>query len=351
MTSELDEALERRVRQRLASLTKPPGSLGQLEEIAVRFALIRGEEMPSPARRAMYIFCADHGVSIEGVSAYPREVTQQMIRNFVNGGAAINVLCRRLDINPIIVDMGTCGSAIPGVLERKITEGTGNFAQGPAMSRQQAERALLTGRELAEDAAGNYDIVGLGEMGIGNTTAASAIVSVYSGREPRETAGAGTGLNEEQIERKAQVIERALRLHQPDPGDPAGVLSAVGGFEIAAIAGFIAAASGLRLPVVLDGFITCAAALIARALQPNALRTCFPSHLSSERGHTLALQQLGLEPYFDFKMRLGEGTGAALMMGVIDSAVRLYREMATFSEASVSTGDPVTNSSEIRPVA
>jgi nicotinate-nucleotide--dimethylbenzimidazole phosphoribosyltransferase len=328
--------LENRVRQRLDSLTKPVGSLGRLEEIALRFALMRQEEMPSPARKGLYVFCADHGIVEQGVSRYPQDVTRQMMRNFLDGGAAINVLCRRLQIRPMIIDMGVCGAPMPGTINKRIRPATHNFAAGPAMTRDEAERALAIGRGLAEDAASDYDLVGMGEMGIGNTSSATAILSVYSGRSTYETAGPGTGLDSQGVRRKAEVIEGALRLHRPDPADGAGVLAAVGGFEIGAIAGFILGASRLRLPVVLDGFTCCAAALIARAVEPDALSTVFFSHMSKEPGHRLMLDVLEANAYFDLGLRLGEGTGSALMIGIIDSAVRLYREMATFEEAGVS---------------
>ena len=337
MSSDPTAHLEERVRARLDSLTKPPGSLGRLEEIALRFALIRGEEMPSPARKGMFVFCGDHGVVDEGVSRYPQAVTRQMMRNFVEGGAAINVLCRRLQIRPTIVDMGVCGGPMPGVLDKKVAPATANFARGAAMTREQAARAIEVGKGLAEEAAYDYDIVGLGEMGIGNTSAATAILSVFSGRTAYETAGPGAGLDSQGVRKKAEVIEGALRLHAPDPKDGLGVLQAVGGFEIGAIAGFLMGASRLRLPVVLDGFPCCAGALLAKSIQPDALATVFYSHMSQEPGHKLMFELLEARPYADFGMRLGEGTGSALMIGFIDAAVRLYREMATFSEAGVSS--------------
>ena len=335
MTFHSERDLERRVRARLDSLTKPPGSLGQLEDIALRFALIRNEEMPSPARKGMFIFCADHGVTEEGVSRYPQSVTRQMVRNFLEGGAAINVLCRRLQIRPIVIDVGVCGEAFPGAINRKIAAGTRNFATTPAMTREQAQGAMAVGASLAEEAAAQYDMVGLGEMGIGNTTSAAAILSVFSGASPYETVGPGTGLDSTSVRRKAEVIERALRLHQVSPQDGIGVLAAIGGFEIGAIAGFLVRASRLRLPVIVDGFPCCAGALIARKVDPEALSTTFFSHLSKEPGHRLMLSLLDAVPYFDLGMRLGEGTGAALCIGIIDSAVRLYREMATFQEAGI----------------
>jgi nicotinate-nucleotide--dimethylbenzimidazole phosphoribosyltransferase len=336
MTFDPHPNLESRVRHRLDSLTKPVGSLGRLEEIALRFALMRQEEMPSPARKGLYVFCGDHGIVEQGVSLYPQTVTRQMMRNFLDGGAAINVLCRRLQIRPLIIDMGVCGSPMRGAFDKKIRHGTHNFAAGPAMTRDEAEQALAIGRSLAEQAVLDYDMVGMGEMGIGNTSSASAILSVYSGRTIYETAGPGAGLDSQGVRRKAEVIDGALRLHRPDPEDGVGVLAAVGGFEIGAVAGFILGASRLRLPVVLDGFPCCAAALIARAIAPDALCTVFFSHLSQEPAHQFMLDVLNAQPYFDLGLRLGEGTGAALMMGIIDAAVRLYREMATFSEAGVS---------------
>lgn len=335
INSEPAPQLERRVRARLESLTKPVGSLGRLEEIALRFAMIRGEDMPSPARKGMFVFGGDHGIVEEGVSRYPQTVTRQMMRNFVDGGAAINVLCRLLQIRPTIVDMGVCGGPVIGVIDKKIASGTRNFAREPAMTRDEALRAIAVGRGLAEEASFDYDMVGLGEMGIGNTSSAAAILSVYSGRTPYETVGPGAGLDAQGVRQKAEVVERALHLHSLDPVDGVGVLAAIGGFEIAAIAGFLMGASQLRLPVVMDGFCCCAAALIARAIQPDALQTVFYSHVSREPGHKLMLDLLDAKPYIDLGMRLGEGTGAALAISLIDAAVRLYREMATFSEAGV----------------
>ena len=329
--------LEQWVKERLDSLTKPRGSLGRLEEAALRLAVIRGQRMPSTARKGMYLFCADHGVVAEGVSAYPQAVTRQMVENFVAGRAAISVLCRRFQIAPVIVDMGVCGPAAAGAIDRKIAPGTRNFAAEKAMTREQAERAVEAGRRLAEEAANAYDLVGVGEMGIGNTTSAAAILSVFSGRDSRDTVGPGAGLDSAGLRRKAEVIQRALRLHQVSTTDGYEVLTAVGGFEIAGIAGFLLGASKLRLPVVLDGFPCCAGALIARAIDPDSLSTAFYSHVSQEPGHRLLLDLLGARPYLDLAMRLGEGTGAALGMNLIDAAVALYTQMATFEEARVET--------------
>ena len=310
----------------------------------MRFALIRGEELPSPARKGMYIFCSDHGVVEEGVSAYPQSVTRQMVRNFIDGGAAINVLCRKNQIRPTIVDIGVNGQTLPGVLDRKIAPGTQNMTLRPAMSREEAERSIAIGRELAADAVSQYDMVGLGEMGIGNTTAATALLCVFGQQGPERITGRGAGLPPEAVEHKAEVIRRALVLHRPSADDPIGALASVGGFEMGAIAGFLLEASQRKLPVVLDGFPCCSGALIARALDPNSLGSTFFAHRSQEQGHATMLNVLGAEPLFDLGMRLGEGSGAALAMNLIDAAVRLYREMATFQEAGVSKSDAARSS-------
>jgi nicotinate-nucleotide--dimethylbenzimidazole phosphoribosyltransferase len=332
-------ALEARVRRRLDQLTKPRGSLGVLEEIAVRFALIRREAMPSSARKAIYVFCGDHGVAEEGVSAFPQSVTQQMMRNFIDGGAAISVLMRQLGAMPAIVDAGVCGPPVPGVLDRKIAHGTRNFVREPAMTRAQAAAAIAIGEEMAAAASVDMDLVGLGEMGIGNTTAAAAILSAIAGCDPNDAVGAGTGVGPEVIAKKAEIVRRSLALHTPDPTDGIGVLAAVGGFEIGAVAGFLIGASTRRLPVVLDGFPCCAGALIARAIKPDALKTAFFSHQGEERGHAAMLKALEAPAIFNFGLRLGEGTGAAIMMNLIETSVRLYREMATFNEAAVDTSN------------
>jgi nicotinate-nucleotide--dimethylbenzimidazole phosphoribosyltransferase len=324
--------LERRIRQRLDSLTKPQGSLGRLEELALQVGLIQGTDMPSIGRKAMLLFCADHGVVEEGVSPYPPEVTAQMVANFRAGGAAITVLCRQYGIEPVIVDMG-------------IGRPTRNFAREPAMSRTQAEQAI----EIGISHAGDGDLLGAGEMGIGNSTAAAALLCAFTGANPRDTAGRGTGLDDAGVARKAAVIERALALHRPDPADAIGTVAALGGFEIAAIAGLILGAAQKHCIVVLDGFISCSAALVARALEPAALNHVIYSHCSAERGHRSMLDALGAKPLLDLAMRLGEGSGAAIGIGLVESAVRLYREMATFASAGVSTSGeklPASRSAE-----
>ena len=314
-----DPALEAWIRRRLDSLTKPPGSLGRMETLALRLGLIQGTGMPSIGRKAMLIFCADHGVVEEGVSAYPGEVTRQMVANFQAGGAAINVLCRHYGIEPVVVDMG-------------VGRPTRNSARESAMTRDEAERAIEAGMDRADTA----EILGAGEMGIGNTTAAAALLSAFSGLAPDETAGRGTGLDAEGVARKAGVIRRMLALHRPDPADAIGVLASLGGYEIAAITGLILGAALRRRVVVLDGFISCSAALVARALAPASLDYVIYSHRSAEQGHRRMLEFLNAQTLFDLDMRLGEGTGAALAINLLEAAVKLYREMATFESAGVS---------------
>jgi len=316
--------LEARIRRRLDSLTKPQGSLGRLEELAVQVGLIQGTDMPSVGRKAMLLFCADHGVAEEGVSPFPQEVTRQMVANFRAGGAAITVLCRQYGIEPVIVDMG-------------VGQPTRNFAREPAMSRFQAQRAIEIGMTHASDG----DVLGAGEMGIGNSTAAAALLCAFTGIDPGEAAGRGTGLDDAGVARKADVIARALALHRPDPADALGVLAALGGFEIAAIVGLILGAADHRRIVVLDGFISCSAALVVRAMEPGALDYVVYSHRSAERGHRRMLEILGARPLLDLDMRLGEGTGAAIGISLVESAVRLYREMATFGSAGVTGAAPI----------
>jgi nicotinate-nucleotide--dimethylbenzimidazole phosphoribosyltransferase len=315
--------LEQQIRARLDALTKPPGSLGKLEDIAVRMGLIQGSLMPEIRARRMIVFCADHGIVEEDVTAYPQEVTRQMLANFHRGGAAINVLCRNFQIEPEIVDLG-------------VGNPTRNFAREPAMSRAEAMECIERGRALVN--AG--ELIGAGEMGIGNSTSAAALFSAFSGLDPVETVGRGAGLDDAGVARKTEVVRRALALHKPDPRDAVGVLAAVGGREIGAIAGLLLAADERKTAIVLDGFISCAAAFIARVLNPACMRNVFFAHCSAERGHRRMLEFLGAEPLFDLGMRLGEGTGAAIGISLIEASVRLYREMATFEEAGVATSTP-----------
>jgi nicotinate-nucleotide--dimethylbenzimidazole phosphoribosyltransferase len=320
-----DAQLETSIRARLDSLTKPPGSLGRLEDLALQLGLIQATETPRIGRKSMIVFCADHGIVEEGVSRYPAEVTRQMVANFRSRGAAINVLCRHLKIEPVIVDMG-------------VGKPTRNFAREPAMTLAEAEHALDTGFAYAAQA----EILGAGEMGIGNTTSAAALFSAFSGLDPSETAGRGTGLDDSGVARKVEVIRRALALHQLK--DPLEILAALGGFEIAAITGLILGAASRRHLVMLDGFITCAAAIVARAIAPASLDYVVFSHCSAERGHQKMLDFLHARPLLNLEMRLGEGTGAALGIGLLEAAVNLYHEMATFQSAGVSTSKPPAES-------
>ena len=331
-----DDDLRKRVAARWNSLTKPPGSLGRLEDLVSQLAQIQGTDRPSAARKTMHIFCADHGVAAEGVSPFPQAVTAQMVKNFVRGGAAICVLCRQHDITPVIIDAGVNAPTEPGVRNLKIGPGTGNFAWEPAMGVDQAEDAIRHGARLAHEAKAQYDIAGIGEMGIGNTTAAAAILSVFAAIAPSMAAGRGAGLEPEGVRRKAVLIDHAIALHRVTASDPLAALAAIGGFEIAMMTGFILGAAEARLPVVVDGFIACSAAVVARALDSRSTDVLFFSHRSAEQAHRRMLDHLNARPILDLDMRLGEGTGAALAMSVVESAVRLYAEMATFDEAGVS---------------
>lgn len=312
--------------------TKPPRSLGKLEDLVVHYGLIRNTTEPVLRRKAMFVFCADHGVAMQGVSAYPQQITAQMVRNFLRGGAAINVLCRAYSIEPFIVDMGVIGGTWRGLLDYKIAEGTQDFSKGPAMTHHQLNQALAVGIELATDAASRFDVVGIGEMGIGNTTSASALLSAFSGWDPSETVGAGTGVDAERLWHKIEVIRAALRFHQPELISPFDMLRCVGGFEIAAMAGFMLGAACSRLPIVVDGFIASAAALAARAFAPDVLDAAIFSHLSQEKHHGKLLRLLGVEPLVALDLRLGEGTGAAIAIHLLEAGVNLFNQMARFED-------------------
>ena len=326
-------------RQRQDSLTKPHGSLGKLEELSIQIAGIKGEAIPKLEHKAIITMAADHGVVAEGVSLYPQEVTRQMVLNFLHGGAAINVLANHIGARVIVVDMGVIGGfqPLPGLLCKMIDFGTRNMAKEPAMTRQQAIDALEAGIEVVEaEANKGLDIIGTGDMGLGNTTASSAIFAAISGEPVEKITGRGTGIDNKQLAHKIKVIERALSINKPNPGDPIDVLARVGGFEIGGLAGVILAGAAHRIPVVIDGFISGAAALIATGLSPQAKDYLIAAHVSSEAGHGLLLDFLGLKPLLDLNMRLGEGTGAALGIFLAEAAVRLLSQMATFAEAGVS---------------
>jgi nicotinate-nucleotide--dimethylbenzimidazole phosphoribosyltransferase len=321
----------------LDALTKPPGSLGRLEEIAVRLAVLRGAA-PRVERPVVFTFAADHGVVAEGVSAYPQVVTAQMVENFVRGGAAINVLARQADARVIVADFGVAGGVPPaqGLVSCPIAPGTANMARGPAMTREQATRAIEQGAALAEEAIdAGADLLVTGEMGIGNTTAASAITMAIVGATPETVTGRGTGVDEVTWRRKVGVVGRALATNRPDPSDGLDVLAKVGGFEIGGLVGVILVGGARSVPVVLDGFISTAAGLIAAALAPAVRASLFAAHRSAEPGHVLALDHLGLVPYLDLSLRLGEGTGGTLFIHLARAAALIYAEMATFKSAGV----------------
>ena len=338
----LDSSAMRRAEARQLSLTKPPGSLGRLEEISVRLAGIFGSERPRVRGKAIIVVAADHGVVAQGVTGYPQEVTAQMVMNFLSGGAAINVMSERLGIRQIIVDAGVAADlpAHPKLRSLKMGYGTDDISGGPAMTRERAERCVEAGIGLAVEAIeGGADLIATGDMGIGNTTPSSVITSVVTGRPPDETTGEGTGRTLEEMRRKIDVARTALEVNSPDPADGLDLLSKVGGFEIGTLAGVILGAAMKRRPVALDGFISGAAALVAYVLRPTARDYMIASHVSAERGHRAALAHLELSPLLDLGMRLGEGTGAALALPIVEAAAACLSDMATFGEAGVSGGE------------
>jgi nicotinate-nucleotide--dimethylbenzimidazole phosphoribosyltransferase len=334
----LDPGWLLRAQERLDSLTKPPGSLGRLEELAARYVAIREELFPRLEKKQVVVFAADHGVVAEGVSAYPQEVTYQMVYNFLRGGAGINVLARHAGAGVEVVDMGVRHDfgEVPGLINRKVAYGSRNLAREAALTPEEALKAVLVGVERARAAiTGGADALAAGDMGIGNTTPAAALAAVFSGRPPAEVTGRGTGIDDAALRHKVAVIERALALHRPDPGDPLKTLAQVGGLEIAGIAGLILGAAAGRRPLLLDGFIATAGALVAARLCPSVTDYLIAAHRSVEPGHQLTLETLGLTPLLDFNMRLGEGTGAALGFTLLDAGLKIYKEMTTFAEAGV----------------
>ena len=334
----VDAAAAEAVAARHDRLTKPPGSLGRLEELAARIAAIQRSSEPSSARKAIVVAVADHGVVAEGVSPYPQTVTAQMVANFLRGGAAISVLAKQAGARLLVADFGIAAapSGNGEVEDCRIAGGTANMAAGPAMTREQALAAIAHGEALAGRLARDgLDLLALGEMGIGNTTSASALTATLTGAPVADVTGRGTGLDEAGIAHKIAVIERALRVNAPDPSAPVDVLAKVGGFEVAGLVGLMLGAAAQRVPVVLDGFITGAAALVATRIQPRLSDYLIASHRSQEPGHAAVLNALSLDPLFDLRMRLGEGTGAAIALQLIDDAVALLHGMATFDEAHV----------------
>ncbi len=339
----VDRSLRQGAEARLDSLTKPPGSLGRLEEVAVRYCLATGTLTPRLGPKRIYVFAGDHGVSDEGVSAYPKAVTAQMVRNMLGGGAAINVLARHARADLRVVDIGVEGSfeRAQGLIREKVRPGTGNLAEGPAMSRGEAERAVGVGIALARQARDEgVALLGTGDMGISNTTPSSALMAALLPCAVKDIVGRGTGIDDAALERKARVVERALAINNDWLRDPLDALAAVGGLEIAGLAGLILGGAALRIPVVVDGFISSAGALVACRMAPFAAGYLFFSHCSAEAGHRVFFEKTGVSPLLDLGLRLGEGTGAALAMHLIEAGVRIYSEMATFDTAGVSNREP-----------
>jgi nicotinate-nucleotide--dimethylbenzimidazole phosphoribosyltransferase len=328
-----------KTQKQLDSLTKPLGSLGRLEELAKNIAGMTGKTNPTLKNKVIFTFAGDHGVTDEGISAYPKAVTVQMVYNFVNGGAGINVLARHAGARVVVADLGVAEDlkVSAGLIIKKTGYGTKNMAKGAAMSRDEAVKAIGAGIDIFDAEFKNgIDIACLGEMGIGNTTSSSAIAAVFTGKSIAAITGKGAGIDDKALLRKIDVIETALKVNCPDKNDPIDVLSKVGGFEIAGLAGVILAAASKRVPIVIDGFISAAAALIAYSIQPKAKDYMIAGHSSVEKGHRIILGELGLEPILDLNLRLGEGTGAALALPIIEAAVKILSEMATFESAKVS---------------
>jgi nicotinate-nucleotide--dimethylbenzimidazole phosphoribosyltransferase len=324
---------------RLDNKTKPLGSLGRLEEFARRVAAISGSLQPEATKKVIFTFAGDHGVVEEGISLFPKEVTPQMVFNFLAGGAGVNVLARHSGTEVRVVDVGVDYdfAGTPGMIHAKVARGTRNFAKGPAMTGDEALAALQVGVELADQCkTEGIALVGTGEMGIGNTTPSSAIIAAISGLSVRELTHRGTGINDAALEHKIKVIEQGLALNSPDPSEPLDVLTKVGGLEIAAIAGLVLGCAANSIPVVIDGFISTAGALIASELHPHVRDYIFAAHQSVEIGHRFMLERIGTRPILDLDFRLGEGTGAALAMGLIEAGVKVLNEMATFEQAGVS---------------
>ena len=339
MIRPLDEEAMGEARARQDMLTKPQGSLGRLEEISIKLAGIQGRAIPRIAQKAVVTMAGDHGVVVEKVGNWPQEITMQMVYNFLRGGAGINIIARQIGARVIVVDMGVAGELEdnPKLVSRKVAPGTQNMARGAAMTEEQAVKAIEAGIDIvAAEAAKGLDIVGTGDMGIGNTTPSAAICAVMTGESPDVTTGRGTGLTDEQLANKAAVIKRAIEVNRPDSSKPLDVLAKVGGFEIAGLVGVMLGAAARQIPVVIDGFISGAAALVAVALAPELKNYLFAAHLSAEAGHSILLEYLGLKPLLNLEMRLGEGTGACLGISMAETSARILGEMATFGEAGVS---------------
>ncbi|MBU4311808.1 MAG: nicotinate-nucleotide--dimethylbenzimidazole phosphoribosyltransferase [Candidatus Omnitrophica bacterium] len=336
---ELDVNFMSKAQERLDNLTKPLGSLGRLEELAKLIVGITKKENPSIKNKVIFTLAGDHGVTEENVSAYPKEVTPQMVYNFLRGGAGINVLARHVGARVVIVDLGVAVDLepTPELIIKKVNYGTKNMTKGPAMTREEAVKAIESGIEVFENELKNgIDIVGTGDMGIGNTTPSSAIAAVFTEKPVEAVTGRGAGIDDKGLKNKIEVIKKALHVNKPDPKDTIDVLAKVGGFEIGGLAGIIIAAASKRLPIVIDGFISGAAALVAYHLEPKVKDFMIAGHCSVESGHKVILDHIGIKPILDLDLRLGEGTGAALSMSIIDAGIKIMTEMATFKSAGVS---------------
>lgn len=335
----LDQTAMEQAQTRLDQLTKPPGSLGKLEDIAIKLAGITSELYPNLTSRQLILFAADHGVVAEGVSAFPQEVTEAMVVNFLKEGAAVNVFAKQAQTEIKLVDIGMCADLEhPNLHQHKVKAGTDNFCQKPAMSKEEAILALEVGIQMAQVAqTQGVNILATGEMGIGNTTASSALAAVLTQLPIESVVGKGTGLDREGLKRKISAIRRGIELNKPNYQDPLDTLAKVGGLEIAGLAGLILGAASLRIPIVIDGFISSAAALVAAKIAPASKNFMLASHASAEPGHAQVLAEIGLEPLIYMDMRLGEGTGAVLALHLVEAAILVMRDMATFAEAGITS--------------
>ncbi len=339
-----DAGTRQKAQQRLDQLTMPHWALGRLMDLALDLAAMTRSTHPLVDKRVVVVMAGDHGVATEGVSKYPQEVTLQMVYNFLRGGAGINAISHVSGSHVVVVDMGVAADMgeIPkgaAFVSKRIRPGTSNIAAGPAMSREEAVQSIEAGIEVARDLGSSYNLFGTGDMGIGNTTPSSAIVATITGTDPAEVTGHGTGIDDGQFQNKVKIIEKILKLNQPNPSDPVDILAKVGGFEIGGIAGLILGAASMQKPILIDGFISTAGALIAHSICPNAADYMIASHRSVEKGHKVALKHLNKEPLMDLNLRLGEGTGAALSMTLVEAAVRILTEVATFEEAEVTKAE------------
>jgi nicotinate-nucleotide--dimethylbenzimidazole phosphoribosyltransferase len=337
----VDGAARAKAKERLDQLAIPHWALGRLMDLALELAAITGSMKPDVSRKAIAVMAGDHGIVEAGVSKFPQAVTMEMVRNFTNEAASINALARQVGARVTVVDAGVSGDlselvASGKIIDKKVAAGTSNFAKGPAMSREQAIRSIEAGIEVAESLAEQTDLFGTGDMGIGNTSPSSAIISVICGRSVAEVTGRGTGLDDEALAGKIAILEKALQLNQPNQQDGLDVLTKVGGFEIGAIAGLILGAAAQKKPVIIDGIISSAGALIAHSLSPQCKDYMIAGHCSIEQGHKVALDYIGKQPLLDLDLRLGEGTGGAVAMNLVEAAVAILTEVATFEEAAVS---------------